>query len=159
MAQPTKPVEESEVEIKKVVSIREDFIKEEYIGLSANLARWGRKRVGLAKAVRLAELDLEIEEKRIKKSARARRLEEIEAAGKDTKLKPLTDDAAEELVITDPAYRAARVRVIEAQERRDETGVVVDAIHAKREMIVSLGATLRLEIESDPSIRDRQQRR
>ncbi len=55
-------------------------------------------------------------------------------------------------------YRQARLRLIDATERKEQAQVMVDAVAAKKDMLVSLGADLRAEKEADPSIRDRRPR-
>jgi len=158
VAAPVRPPATTDAEIKRAVSINPDGIQEEYVQLPPTLHRWLTERTEAIKLVRLAELDLEVVEARVKGRARKDRLEEIEAAGKDAKLKPLTEDQTNDAMVLDDEYQAARRKVIEAGERKDRSQAMVDAVHAKREMLVSLGADLRLRFENDPSIRDRRPR-
>jgi len=157
MAAPVRPPATTEADVKNAVSIRAD-VQLEYIQLPSILARWGSERVALAKAQRLAELDLEVVKASAKKTAKEARLAEVEAAGKDSKLKPLSEDAADDAVTLSAEYRQARLRVIDATERKEQAQVMVDAVAAKKDMLVSLGADLRAEKEADPSIRDRRPR-
>jgi hypothetical protein len=180
MAAPVKAPVESEAEIKRAVSINVDLIQEEYARVPSDLSRWIFRRVELTKAYRLAELDLDIVKEKTKAALAASeaetkvrlRQENDEAlakAEKDSKAKRLTDDGLAALVLLDVGHQqvrkdgaAAREKaeraVIDAEDARGRAAGMVDALVAKKEMLISLGADLRSEKEGDPSIRDRQRR-
>jgi len=159
MAAPVKPQgQETAAEIRRAVSIRPGAIQEEYVQLPSTLHRWLSERTEAAFALRVAELDLEVVEARVKTAVRKARLEEIETAGAGTKIKPLTEDQAADALVLDEEYQGARRKVAEVAANKSRAQDMVDAVNAKREMLVSLGADLRVQAENDPSIRDRRPR-
>jgi hypothetical protein len=150
MAAPTKPIPEviDEKTVRLAISINADAIQEEYINLPATRHKFSRRHIAAAKAHRLAELEDEIEEQKIRSDLGR-------LASEATPPKKLTVADLEQIVILDPRYRQSKERVILAREAMDEAAAVVASISDKKEMLVSLGADLRTEKEADPGIRTR----
>jgi hypothetical protein len=156
-------------EIGRQVTIRPNAIQTEYAELPSNLARWVKRRVDTTKLHHLAKLEAQAAKSRAEfaadvAEARARSDVKVNRAG----VKLTSDDVAA-LVACHPDYVAARERaiavaeevgkrVVETEAMRDEAVGMIETIHAKREMLVSLGAHLRLEMQRDPMIRDRDRR-
>ncbi len=57
-----------------------------------------------------------------------------------------TEGSIREAVVTDPEYQAGRLRVVEAEAEKQACRGRLDAVMAKKDMLVSLGATLRAEL-------------
>jgi hypothetical protein len=150
MAPPTKPLPEvlDEKTIRLAISINADAIQQEYIELPSTRYKFTRRHIASAKAHRLAELEDEIEEQKIR--ADLKRI-----ADEANPPKKLTVADMEQIVILDPRYRQSKERVINAREAMDQAAAIVASISDKKEMLVSLGADLRTEKEADPSIRTR----
>lgn len=141
---------DSEEDLVRAVQIDEDDIKGEYIRLPGELARWNTRYADAVRAMAQAEAKLE----RLEAEAfllHKTTSEKLDAA----EAKKYTVDRINALVRTDAAVCAAGDVLIEAQANKAWIAGVVDAIRAKREMLVSLGAHLRAEMEMDPAIRNR----
>ena len=150
MATPTKPLPEvlDEKTIRLAISINADAIQQEYIELPSTRYKFTRRHIASAKAHRLAELEDEIEEQKIRADLKR-------VADEANPPKKLTVADMEQIVILDPRYRQSKERVINAREAMDQAAAIVASISDKKEMLVSLGADLRTEKEADPSIRTR----
>ena len=150
MAPPTKPLPEvlDEKTIRLAISINADAIQQEYIELPSTRYKFTRRHIASAKANRLAELEDEIEEQKIRADLKR-------VADESNPPKKLTVADMEQIVILDPRYRQSKERVINAREAMDQAAAIVASISDKKEMLVSLGADLRTEKEADPSIRTR----
>ena len=161
MAEPTRPQVPAltEEDLKKAVLINEDLIQQEYVNFPSTLRRWVKRRVDAAKLHRLAELEDEIQEENIRIAIRAKDEARVEAAENGgAKAKKLTVDDLNALVVTDPGYRASKEKVIEAAHLRDDAVGAVDVLQAKKECLISLGASMRADQESGISIKDRTRR-
>lgn len=136
--------------VQEAVRISEVAIQEEFIRLPGDLAYWNQRHADARKAAMLVEHE--------RKTAEARKQLEIRAAAKATGEK-LTVGEIEAQVVASDDYQKAVLREIDADCERELVRGVVDAIHAKKDSLVSLGAHLRLEMQGDPSIRDDERRR
>jgi len=150
MARPSRAAvgaaEASDAEVRRATTIEPAALQEEYVRVPADLARWSWARTEAARALRLAELDLEV----VESAARFRIRDGLEAEKK----KATVDDLGA-MVAADQARQDAVRRVIEATALKERAADMVRAIEAKKDMLVSLGADIRAEKEGDPSIRDR----
>lgn len=169
MAAPSRSQEETEKELARQVRISEDpeIIKIDYREVSPALARWNTRLVEAAKALKLAELEEEAAVDRAKLDAEI--VEEglrVEIRGQPGKL--ALDMVAAKIAL-DPRYRKAREnvisvrlehgkRVVEAEAVKRRAAGMVEAIQSKKEMLISLGAHLRLEMQREPLIRDNSRR-
>lgn len=68
--------------------------------------------------------------------------------------KPSIEDA-KAAVAAHPTYRALKAAAIRAESEKVQFQGIVEAIRAKKDMLISLGATLRQEREDDPVLRGR----
>jgi hypothetical protein len=161
MAEPIKPqaVPLTDEDLRKAVLVNEDLIQQEYVNFPSTLRRWVKRRVDAAKLHRLAELDDEIQEEKLRLEIRGQNEAAIDGFAKDgAKVKKLTVDEVNAMVVTDPRYRASKEKVIAAAHFRDDSVGAVDVLQAKKDMLVSLGASMRADQESGISIKDRQRR-
>ncbi len=157
-----KPVELGEgVEVTAYhaasVTLDEANLKTDFERVSRDLAYWGELH---ARAVKRA-LDAKNQVALLADDAKRRKAElwlellaERTAAGEKTSEKALecAVEVHPDVSAMAAAARDARAELATAEGEKVRVWAVVQAIHAKREMAVSLGATVRKEMESDPSI-------
>ena len=67
--------------------------------------------------------------------------------------KPPTESMVDSAVNTHDAMDKARARMVEAEVEKVRLNGVLDAVRTKRDMLVSLGAHVRAELQGDPSLR------
>lgn len=137
--------EEQAIYSAECVRIEPLAIEEEYIRLPSDLAYWS------------AELARAIEQSALAKNARELTAAEV-AGEKREDLHALNGKAptvaqVEEAVTTDHRYQKAKHAEITTESRRMEILGTVEAIRAKRDMLISLGAHIRAELQRDPLIR------
>lgn len=68
--------------------------------------------------------------------------------------KKVTESMVEAAIDTDERYIDARIATIEADSERLRVRGVCEAVAAKKDMLQSIGAKLRLEMAADPTVRD-----
>ncbi len=126
------------------VSIDRTDLNGEYCRVAADLAYWGEKQAQSERAE--AEAKFELERVDAKTSKLVRKNLEL------TETKRVTEKMIEAEVLLSPAYGTARTGVIEAGEIHRKCRSIVDAVKSKRDMLVSLGAHKRAEMQADPQI-------
>jgi hypothetical protein len=143
----TPPKTATEADIKRATSVEPAAIREEYATVSSDLAHWGAVRTEAARQERRAELETEtwlaafVSDAREKSESKGERVPGV--------------DGLERSARSDPQYKILRDREIEAAFTKESAAAVVAAISAKKEMLVSLGADLRLDAERDILIMQR----
>lgn len=162
MPRAAKVAVEKPDERKRATSIIPEAIQDEYAAVPSDLARWNMVAAQADEEVRRAELELDVweAERRLKvvEDWRAAVEAEAEVAAADKKKaapRPPGEDKIDAVVFADPDYRRRREAGIEAQRRKADALGMLDAIRAKKDMLISLGAHIRIELERDPSLRDR----
>lgn len=88
-------------------------------------------------------------------AAMIRAKNELEAEQAGAKKASTPEWLVQAMAESDPAVDRERDLYAIATRRRAEVRDIIGAVHAKREMLVSLGAHLRKEMELDPVIRSR----
>lgn len=149
------------------VTICPEQIQEEFINLPAQLAYWN-ERYSMASADYLrakqireqveAQLFIQCRNDLLAKAALEAEPDRSDTAGTKTvkrTIKAPSKDAVEAVVGVHPDYIAAKTAENEAEIAKGRMYGVVDAIRTKRDMLISLGAQLRVEMLHDPVIRDR----
>lgn len=131
--------------LKSCVELNDAAISEEFSRLSADYAYWNEKY----SVANRAHLKAEWEEEKLAAQLYLRFKEPREG------LKPPTEATVDAAVKTDPGFEARHLATLEAQAERDYLRGVLEALRTKREMAVSLGATLRQENEGDARMMDR----
>ena len=137
-------------EAQRATRIEPLAIQEEYIGLPGHLAYWNNRYAAALEAALRAEHE--------RKMAESRVLLELRAAAKVEGTKPTVDEIEARVALSQDV-RSALLDEIAAQAEKARVQGVVEAIRAKREMLVSLGAHLREEMRGDPSIRSEELRK
>jgi len=150
MAEPTSQRQEpTEDEERAAVSIDAGRLNDEFVRVSSDLAYWNRSYAGAVKRLRLAEMDREGQEASLRLKYRA----EAEASGQK-----ITEGTLDALVVDSPQYKLALTVEVDSEHDKNRATGVVDAIRTKRDMLVSLGAHIRAEMQRDPSIRETEKR-
>lgn len=134
--------------LKDCVAIYPETLTEEFVRLPADLAYWSEQ---YANAYRYAA-----ERELVRKTLEGKLYGEYQArlgavrAGRGPSIEEIKSTVAQ-----DPSYIAARQEENEADAARVRLLGVVEAIRAKREMLVSLGAQMRAEMQHDPLVRQK----
>lgn len=144
---PTKQLHDLDVDayLADSVQIYPEAIQEEYVRLPSDLAYWGQRYTDALRVFLGAKLDMDRTEARVKILCRA------ELNAKEGKV---TESMVSAAVDQHPDMEKARLALIEAEVEKARLGNVLDAIRAKKDMLVSLGAHVRSEMEHDPLLRD-----
>lgn len=125
----------------------DDFdINGEYVRLSADLAYWNEQYAHAYRSWRVAKLAID----RVKSEQRA-----IIRANLEFEKAKVTIAEVESLVLCTPQYQDAVRTELDAEFEKMRLFGVVDAVRAKKEMLVSLGAHMRAEMGPDMSLRRR----
>jgi hypothetical protein len=130
--------------LRDCVQIEPLALEEEFIRMPADLAYWTQRYAEAQRKCMLAKLDLDETDARLTLMHRERML----AVG-DKATEKIVDSA----VTSDPAMHAARAAFIEAEYEKNKLNGTVDAIRTKKDMLVSLGAHIRAELQGDPALR------
>jgi hypothetical protein len=120
-------------------------LNEEFIRFPGDLAYWGARCAEAHERFMLQNYELE--------RVRARLWLEIREEAEAGERKARVDDIECEIVLRDE-YRDAHIAKITAEANHERLKKFWTAVAAKKEMLIGLGATQRLEMERDPVIRD-----
>lgn len=150
-----KPTLDPDKYLNDCQRIYPEAIDEEYVRLSADLAYWSRQYEAALRNDLTADLEVSRAEARADQKVRA------EAKLKNEKI---TEGQVKAAVVLDADFMAAQDRSVEASVAKAKAQNILKAIGAKKEMLISLGAGLRQEMENDPVVRarvaiDREQRK
>ena len=140
--------------LKDCVRIEPLALEEEFVRMPADLAYWNER---YAKAVR-AHLTAKIEVDRVRATTRQVmriRLTNPEnahllAGGK------ITEAMLESFITSDGDVRRVEDAEIEAEAKKIRLHGIIEAIRTKRDMLISLGANMRAEMQNDPMIKNEQ---
>lgn len=131
---------------KALLRINRARLNWEYERFSADLFYWHTRLALADEQEGLAELDKRATEGALYETFRT----ELEVVhGK----KP-SEKMVEHAVRSSDAYGEAYQGLLTARRRKTRLRGLIDAMHAKRDMLISLGAQLRAEMQGDPTIRD-----
>jgi hypothetical protein len=131
--------------LAEVVRIEPLALEEEFVRLPSDLAYWNER---YAQAMR-AHLVAEIDRNRLCAQLRIECRERILLT-----LPKATESMVESAVEMDQRNFDAKMRAIEAEVDEKRLRGVLDAVRTKRDMLISLGAHVRIEMEHDPVIRE-----
>lgn len=135
-----------ELEKFTIDSVRIDPVNlnEEFCELAPRLAYWNAQLASVTEKAMTAKMEYEQE--------KARKLLEIREEARLEKAKVTVDEINAKVLLDDEVVDAQVVMVGADAERLRVKGIV-DAIITKREMLQSLGAKLRAEMQGDPTLR------
>lgn len=129
---------------KESVRIEAFAIEEEFIRMPADLAYWNEQYATAYGAWRTKQLAVEIESANLAIIVRT----ELESRGKGR----VTLAEVDQVISTTEAWRDLKQAEINAEAEKIRLYGIVDAIRAKKEMLISLGAHMRFEMGNDPTI-------
>ncbi len=141
------PAQETDREIRRATSIEPTAIQEEYCAVPSDLYRF---------ASLVSERDelLDHAEQQLKSYEARRAVEIVEAVPVDEK--PPGEAKIVAQIRKEKGWGEAVREVSRARRAKADAFAVLEAIRAKKEMLISLGATQRLELEREALIRDRE---
>jgi len=122
-------------------------LQPEYVRLSSDLAAWNSRYADALDTYLEADMALDTTEARLHIEWRER----LVAEGSKS-----TENTLKACISTDPRYVNARLAMIDAEVQKVRVQGVVRAIEAKKEMLISLGAHVRKEMDGNPTIRSAQ---
>lgn len=132
------------VQEKRCVDIVPEAIQEEYVRLPADLAYWNARYARALKEFLTAKAG----EKQMESMLSIKHRELIiDNGGKPT------EKMVENAVNTDPKMIEARNLLVETEVEKARIWGLLDAVRSKKEMLISLGAHVRQEMEGDPMVR------
>jgi len=131
---------------KDCTKIMPEAIQEEFVRMPADLGFWNERCADALRAHLLAKLAKDETHSRLYIHHRER----MAAAGHKA-----TETQVEAAIDTDPEMHEAQLRVVDTQVDYQRARGVVDAVSCKRDMLQSLGAHIRTEMEGDLVIRNR----
>jgi hypothetical protein len=131
-------------ELGELVQIDEMAINVEFTTIAAHFAYYNERYAEAVREYLHAERERKLQHARLSLVKR-----ELLAKGD----KKPTEGTVTASVETDEVYQAAYVREIDAEASKERLRGVLEALRTKREMLVSLGAQLRVEMQGDPLLR------
>lgn len=129
--------------LKDSVLIDPLCITDEYVRLPSDLAYWNQRHSDALKAHLRAKIELD----------RVEAMVYLEKREGGVDGKRLTVDGVNAAVAVDPRVLSAREAAVLAEVEKSRLHGVVSAVGAKKDMLVSLGAHVRQEMDGDPVVR------
>lgn len=142
--------EDLEAYRRACVRIEPMAIQEEFVRVPSDLAYWSESHSNLYREWQLAKFTREQEWGAA--MARARALLSSKAVGGGGR-RPTVDQVEGEAV-NDETYVAAKRNEVFLEAETKRLAGMIDAVRTKRDMLVSLGAHIRAEMEHDPVIKE-----
>lgn len=122
--------------LRQSVDVDPEDIQGEFIRVSTDIQQWGFRYASAEAEHKRASNRLDIVE--------AEAAERIRAEYADTKI---TEKRIDQLILLDPEVQKAMDDEVTALHRKSRVRATVDAVRAKKESIISLGAHIRAEQE------------
>lgn len=138
-------LEELEEYLRECVGIDPLTLNDEFVRIPSDLAYWNARYARALRAYLTAKVDKDITRGRLEPMMR---LAIQNAGGKPT------EKQIDALIDSNQDYIDACYKLVDAEVEKNEVYGALDAIRSKKEMLVSLGAHLRAEMQGDPRIRD-----
>lgn len=150
----TEAEERSAVEIPALAGDNPVAIKREFEEFTRRRRQFRALRTRAFADVKYAERRLERAEARSRLSYK-RILKPSGAGFVDKDGRKVTAEDIDAYVVTSEEVILAGDRLVEAQIRKERLDGILEDASAKKEMLISLGAQVRTEMEGDPTIRSR----
>jgi hypothetical protein len=131
-------------EVRCALTIEPLALEEEFVRLPGDVAYYGALYADALKDALTAKQAFELIEARLQIETRA------SMAGGEKKP---TEKVVEAAVVCNAEYQAAYSRLIVAESEKALARSRVDSLGAKKDMLVSLGATVRQELATSPTVR------
>ncbi len=142
---PLDPTAEMDAYLRDCVKINPEDMQEEFVRIPADLAYWNGKYAQALREHLISKLDRDVMKANLEPMMRQ---ELMEAGAK------ITEAVVKAAIESNETMVEAERRVVEAEVGKNEVFGYLDAIRSKKEMLISLGAHLRAEMEGDPMIRE-----
>ena len=137
--------------VKDSVDIEPMALEQEYQRVPSDLAYWNER---YARALKV-HLTCKAGEKTYEAYLKIEHREALHAAreGEKSGSGRVTESMVEAAVLTDPRYQKFQDERVNAEVEKVRIAGILDALRAKKDMLVSLGAHVRQEMEGDPVVR------
>jgi len=142
-------------DLKDCVSIDPLDIEAEFVRLPSDLAYWSQQYADAYEAWLDAKIDRETLYGQLYEEKLLELESQISQRPKVGRGKGVSDVMLEAAIKRDQEYIFARKKEIKAESEKVRLHGVLEALGAKKDGLVSIGATRRAEMERDPMIRDR----
>jgi hypothetical protein len=129
--------------VRDAVKIEPLAMQEEFVRIPADLSYWNAQYADLLRRFLVAKAESEHLWARIWMETRETLLIDGKA----------TEKLIESKATCNPEWQKAHLALVELEAEKARVRGVVEAIEAKKEMLISLGAHLRAEMEGDPMVR------
>lgn len=129
-------------------------LKAEFVAFTGRRRRFRLLRTEAFRSVKLAENKLERAEARARLNYKTR-LKPSGAGYVDKDGRKVTAEDIDAYVVTSEEVILAGDHLVEAQVAKERLDGILDDCSAKKEMLISLGAHVRTEMENEPTIRSR----
>lgn len=143
MSDETKP--DNDAYLKECVAIEPLAIQEEYVRIPSDLAYWNAQYAKAQREALVAKVNLDVLERELYAVIRG----ELEAGG--ARVTEKTIDAG---IGRSEAWVEAKHHLAESEAEKAKLYGYLDAVRTKREMLISLGAHLRIEMQGDIRLRE-----
>ncbi len=131
------------------VMIEDMALDEEFLRLPSDLAYWNAQYTSANKTYLLEKHECRVTEARIRLIIREETLKD--------KPRPTGDDL-KAMVYEDEEYQDAHKKYVLAEADKERLKKFAEAVAAKKDMLQSIGAKLRVELENDPVVRNQHSR-
>jgi hypothetical protein len=135
--------------LEESVNIDDLLLDQEFIKLPAQLAYYTAQYADSVRSYLMSKLTVE--------TSRARAHLRLKAEA-ELGAKKLTVADLDAMTSIDPDYIDAAMELIETDVQRQKLRGIVEAVTAKKDMLQSLGAKLRAEMQGDPMVRNEQRK-
>lgn len=132
-------------ELARCVNIEPLILNEEFVRLPSDLAYWNGQYSEALKTYLTTKLQL----KRLEAQLQMEKRVELE-----TQNKKVTESMVEAAIEIDDRHHAAQLALIESECEKEKLDGFCEALRTKKEMLISLGASLRAEMNGDPMLRN-----
>lgn len=131
--------------LRQCVKINPEDIQGEFVRIPADLAYWNSQYAAAMRRHLFSKIDTKVLRARLEPEIRAALI----AAGAK-----LTESMVKAAIDSDERVVEAERMEAEAEVAKNECFGYLDSIRSKKDMLISLGAQLRAEMEGDPLIRE-----
>lgn len=130
--------------LEESIDINEARLNDEFIKMPAAIAYWANEHANKVADYQHAKLN--------KDQTYARLFTKYHAKLLDEKERP-TEKKVDAAIELDHEMYQAQVALLTAEREKNHVAGIMEAVRTKRDMLVSLGANYRAELQGDPSLR------
>lgn len=141
--------EDLEAYRRACVRVEPEAIQDEYVRVPSDLAYWSEMHANCYREWQLAKFTREQEWGAAVTRSRAMLSSERGGSGRGP-----TVDQVDAVAVTDEGFVKAKRDEVYLEAETKRLAGMVDAVRSKRDMLISLGAHIRAEMERDPLIKE-----